>query len=50
MLRVLGKLLYWLAVVLISLALVVALILFFESRDESRIEGGIALPRPALSL
>ena len=49
MLRVLGKLLYWLAVVLISLALVVALILFFESRDESRIEGGVALPAPALS-
>lgn len=44
MLRVLGKVLYWLAVVVISLALVVALILFFESRDGSRIEGGVALP------
>lgn len=49
MLRVLGKLLYWLAVVLISLAMVVALILFFESRDESRIEGGVVMPAPALT-
>lgn len=45
MLRVLGKVLYWLAVLIISLALVVALVLFFESRDESRVEGGvIAIP------
>lgn len=29
---------YWLAVVLISLALVVALILFLESRDQSALE------------
>ena len=49
MLRLAGKLLYWLAVVVISLALVIALILFFESRDESRIEGGVALPAPVLS-
>jgi cytochrome b subunit of formate dehydrogenase len=33
------KLLYWLAVVAISLALVVGLILFLESRDQSEIEG-----------
>jgi len=44
---VLGKVLYWLAVVVVSLALVVALILWFESRDESRVEGAAA---PALSL
>ena len=31
----LRSLLYWLAVIVISLALVVALILFFESRDRS---------------
>lgn len=49
MLRLLGKFVYWLAVVLISLALVVALILFFESRDESRIEGGVVLPALALT-
>lgn len=49
MIRLLLKLLYWLGVVAISLALVVALILFFESRDESRIDGGVLLPAPALS-
>lgn len=33
-----GKVLYWVAVVVISLAILVALILFFESRDESTLE------------
>ena len=33
------KFLYWLAVVAISVAIVVALILFLESRDQSQIEG-----------
>ncbi|HEV7847050.1 MAG TPA: hypothetical protein VGO83_12410 [Thermoleophilaceae bacterium] len=37
------KILYWLAVIVISLALVVALILFFESRDQSSVESGAAL-------
>jgi hypothetical protein len=37
------KILYWLAVVAVSLALVVGLILFLESRDQSKIEGA-ALP------
>jgi cytochrome b subunit of formate dehydrogenase len=32
------KLLYWLAVLAISLALVIGLILFLESRDQSSIE------------
>jgi hypothetical protein len=41
---VLLKLLYWLAVVAISLALVVGLILFLESRDQSSVESGSALP------
>jgi len=35
----LGKILYWAAVFAISLAFVVALILFFESRDDSSLEG-----------
>jgi hypothetical protein len=35
---VLWKVLYWAAVVMVSLALVVALILFFESRDDSSLE------------
>ena len=34
------KLLYWVLVVAISLALVVGLILFFESRDQSSVESG----------
>jgi hypothetical protein len=33
------KILYWLAVLVVSLALVIGLILFFESRDQSSIEG-----------
>ena len=37
--RILLKVLYWLAVLAISLALVVGLVLWFESRDESEIEG-----------
>jgi cytochrome b subunit of formate dehydrogenase len=32
------KALYWLAVLAISLALVVGLILFFESRDQSSVD------------
>ena len=40
-----GKLIYWLAVIAISVALVVALILFFESRDDSSLEGA-AVPAP----
>ena len=42
------KVLYWLAVVAISLALVIGLILWFESRDASQVEnsalpGGVSL-------
>jgi hypothetical protein len=37
------KILYWLAVVVISLALVVGLILFLESRDQSSVESGALL-------
>ncbi len=33
------KILYWLAVVVISLVFVIGLILFFESRDESSLDG-----------
>jgi hypothetical protein len=47
---VLLKILYWIAVVAISLALVVGLILFFESRDRSSVEGagpGAPLTQPA---
>jgi hypothetical protein len=37
--NVLGKVLYWAAVLVISVALLIALVLFFESRDDSQIEG-----------
>jgi uncharacterized protein YggT (Ycf19 family) len=42
------RLLYWLAVVAISLALVVALILWFESQDASDIDNAQA-PTPVTS-
>jgi cytochrome b subunit of formate dehydrogenase len=41
---VLLKVIYWLAVLAISLALVVGLILFLESRDQSSVESGSSLP------
>jgi hypothetical protein len=33
------RVLYWLAVLVVSLVLVVALVLFLESRDDSSLEG-----------
>lgn len=33
------RIVYWLAVLVVSLALVIALILFFESRDQSSVGG-----------
>ncbi len=50
--RILGKVLYWLAVLVVSLALLVALVLFFESRDQSEVgsqsePGGTAASRSA---
>ena len=38
------KVLYWLAVVAISVALVVGLILFLESRDQSSVKDDAAVP------
>ncbi len=38
--------LYWLAVLAVSLALVVAFILLLESLDPSSIQGGAASPAP----
>ena len=38
--RVLGKILYWLAVLVISIILLIALVMFFEARDESQVENG----------
>ena len=42
--RVIGKILYWLLVLAISVALLVALVLFFESRDQSQVEGASGPP------
>jgi hypothetical protein len=36
--RHVGRIIYWLAVLVISVALLIALVMFFESRDESRLE------------
>jgi hypothetical protein len=47
----LKKILYWGVVLAISLALVVGLILFFESRDDSSLEDSGSLHgRPAVAL
>jgi hypothetical protein len=43
--RVLAKVVYWLAVLVISVALLIVLMLFFESRDDSSVEGS-SLPSP----
>jgi hypothetical protein len=37
--RIVGKILYWLAVLVISLTLLVLLMLWFESQDASEVEG-----------
>jgi nitrogen fixation-related uncharacterized protein len=38
------KILYWLAVVAISVALVIGLILLLESRDQSSLDSGAVAP------
>lgn len=37
--QILGKVLYWLAVLAISVALLVVLMRWFESQDASKVEG-----------
>ena len=37
------RILYWLAVLIVSLAVLVGLILLLESRDDSSIEGGTVI-------
>ena len=39
---ILGKIVYWLAVLALSLALLIGLVLFFESRDDSTLDMGAA--------
>ena len=43
------KLVYWLAVLAVSIVLVIGLILWFESQDESRIEGSSVRPAALVS-
>ena len=42
--RLIGRVIYWLAVLVVSLALLVALILLLESRDSSQVDGGVVMP------
>ena len=42
------RVLYWLAVLLVSLALLVGLVLFFESRDDSTLGARPGEPQTAL--
>jgi hypothetical protein len=46
---VVGRILYWLAVLVISLAILVGLVLFLEARDASEVEGSGPAPPPAAS-
>jgi hypothetical protein len=43
--RVLGKVVYWVAVVAISVVLLVVLMMWFESRDASKVEDGSSVPQ-----
>jgi hypothetical protein len=42
--RIALKVLYWLAVLIVSLAIVFALVVLFESLDDSSVNGGVVLP------
>ena len=43
------RILYWVAVLAVSLVLLVLLITLIESRDQSSVKGGVATPIRALS-
>jgi hypothetical protein len=46
----LAKLLYWLAVLAVSIVLLVVLVRFFESRDDSKIDGDAGRTPVALAV
>jgi hypothetical protein len=48
--RIALRVLYWLAVLVVSLVLVLALVMFFESLDDSRVGAGGVLVAPLLGL
>ena len=49
--RIALRVLYWVAVLIVSLAIVFALVMLFESLDDAGIdEGGVALPLALLRL
>ncbi|HEX8073895.1 MAG TPA: hypothetical protein VF545_02835 [Thermoleophilaceae bacterium] len=43
------RVIYWLAVLVLSVAILVALIQLIESRDKSDVGSGVAPPAPALT-
>jgi hypothetical protein len=47
--KVLLKVLYWLAVLAVSVAILVGLISLLESRDKSSVNGGVWIMSPARS-
>jgi hypothetical protein len=47
--RIALKVVYWLAVLVISIAILIGLILFLESRDNSSVDQGARGPTSALS-
>jgi hypothetical protein len=47
--RIALKVVYWLAVLVISIGILIALILFLESRDNSSVDQGARGPTSALS-
>ena len=42
------KVIYWIAVLAVSIVLLVVLILLIESRDQSSVKGGVVVPVRAL--
>jgi hypothetical protein len=42
--RIALRIVYWLAVLALSVALLIALVLLIESRDKSSVKGGVAAP------
>ena len=47
--KILLKVLYWLAVLAVSVAILIGLITLLESRDKSSVNGGAWIMSPALS-